>query len=395
MWHKFLLWGVQRYLRGQVRRRPPRPLAELAPDRVRRVLILNATALGDLMFSTPAFRALKETYPHWQLDLVLKPQFQELAAPNPHISRLWAYPGRRGLLRLLRDLRRQAYDLAIILHGNDPEASLIAWASGAPFLIGSARSPLAFAYSAAVAHPEVYEHAIERRLDYVRRVGADTPQRHLEVLLPQEEIATSRAVLADYFGSCPELLVAFHPTGSGAYKWWPRENYAAVGQYLYNRLNVSFLIISSASEHPVAEALARELPGPALITGGRYSLGRVAGLLSHCRLLVANDSGPLHLALALRVPTIALIGADHPARIGPYQAPWGIALHHRQEVCDREPCLLTRCRDNICLQAITVEEVTNLIRTWWEPQYLAGGSEEQGTPALSPPPECSGPKDTS
>jgi hypothetical protein len=63
MWHKFLLWASTKYLQAQVRRRPPRPLEELDLARVRRVLLLNATALGDFLFSTPVFRALQETYP--------------------------------------------------------------------------------------------------------------------------------------------------------------------------------------------------------------------------------------------------------------------------------------------------------------------------------------------
>ena len=98
----------------------------------------------------------------------------------------------------------------------------------------------------------------------------------------------------------------------------------------------------------------------------------VAALLTHCRLLVANDSGPLHLGLALGVPTIALIGADDPRRVGPYGVDWGVALHKRQEVCTEEPCRLKKCPKNVCLEAITVAEVVEMIKTWWEPQYVAG-----------------------
>ena len=73
------------------------------------------------------------------------------------------------------------------------------------------------------------------------------------------------------------------------------------------------------------------------MTGGRFPLLTVAALLSHCRLLVANDSGPLHLGLALGVPTIGLLGADDPRRVGPYQVDWGVALHKRDEVCAGSP----------------------------------------------------------
>jgi ADP-heptose:LPS heptosyltransferase len=370
MWHKFLLAISHAYLKSAVRRRPPRPLQELDLSGVRRVLLLNATALGDLLFSTPTFRALKETYPYWQLDMLVHPRYQDIAVPNPHLSRLWLYPGRGPrLFTLMRQVRRQHYDLVVILHGNDPEATLIARAAGTPFILGSAHSPLAFAYSATVSHPDPFEHAIERRLAYARLLGADTPDRRLDLLVPPAEMGRARDLLVQHFGSLPDLLVALHPTGSAPYKWWPQERYAEVGKFIHERYGSPLLIVSGRADRPLAEKLAAQLPGPTLVTGGRYSLLTVAGLLSHCRLLVANDSGPLHMALALGVPTIALLGADHPSRIGPYRVDTGTYLYAKEGACPEPDCLNRKCPDNLCLQAITTQDVTTTLQTWWDPRF--------------------------
>jgi DNA-binding transcriptional LysR family regulator len=86
------------YLRRQVRRRPPRRLADLDPAQVRRVLLISATALGDTLLSTPAIRALKERYPDWQLEVLGHRVFGAILAHNPHVARLWAYPGRNRRL---------------------------------------------------------------------------------------------------------------------------------------------------------------------------------------------------------------------------------------------------------------------------------------------------------
>ena len=172
--HKFLMKMARLYLARRVRRRPPRPLSGLNLGGVRRVLLISATALGDTIFSTPAIRALKDRYPAWELEVLAHRVFGVLLAHNPHVGRIYTYPGRnRRLLTLARDLKRRAYDLVIILHGNDPEATLLAYLSGSPYIIGSAGSPLAFAYSAIVSPAGPYEHAIERRLNYVRLLGAD------------------------------------------------------------------------------------------------------------------------------------------------------------------------------------------------------------------------------
>jgi ADP-heptose:LPS heptosyltransferase len=326
--------------------------------------------LGDWFFSTPTFRALKETYPHWQLDALVNPSHRDLATHNPHLSRMWLYPGRGGaLLSLMHRIRREDYDLVIILHGNDPEASLMAHAAGAPLVIGSANSPLAFTYSAGVPPHDLFEHAIERRLAYARLLGADTDKRRMELTVPASEVAQAREILVEYFGGLPDLLVALHPTGSATYKWWPLERYTELGQYLFERYQANLLIISGSRDRPAAEGLAAQLPGPVLVTGGRYPLITVAGLLSHCRLLVANDSGPLHMGLALGVPTLALLGADHPARIGPYGVDWGTYLYGKEGACPEPDCLTRRCPDNQCLKAISTEEVITTIQTWWEPRF--------------------------
>ncbi len=168
------------------------------------------------------------------------------------------------------------------------------------------------------------------------------------------------------------MLLALHPTGSDPYKWWPLESFRELGNYLYQTYQAPLLLISGRRDRQVAEALAAKMAGPTLVTGGRFSLLTVAALLSRCRLLVGNDSGPLHMALALGVPCIALMGADHPARVGPYQVPWGTYLHKREAVCELEACLLKKCPANRCLQAIEVSEVTQLLKDWWEPRFLKG-----------------------
>ena len=192
----------------------------------------------------------------------------------------------------------------------------------------------------------------------------------MDLFLPPEESEKAAGILTENFGALPPRLMAFHTTGSDPYKWWPAASFIELGNFLYEKYQASLLIISGASDRPQAEAIAAKLSGPTLVTGGRYSLLTVAALLSHCRLLVANDSGPLHMGLALKVPTIALIGADDPRRVGPYGVDWGNSLHKREEVCDRQPCLLKKCPENRCLTAITVSEVVKLIREWWEPRWL-------------------------
>jgi ADP-heptose:LPS heptosyltransferase len=354
-------------------------LSDLDLGQVRRALIISNTALGDTLFSTPAIRALKERFPSWELEVLAHRVFGALLTHNPYVAKIWSYPGRnRRLLALARDLRLRAFDLVIILHGNDPEATLLAHLTGSPFIIGSAGSPLALAYAASVAPTGPYEHAIERRLNYVRLLSADTANKRMDLFLSPAERDVAAAILAEKFGQVPPLLLAFHPTGSDPYKWWPQTSFIQLGNFLFELYHAPLLIISGKGDRQQAEAIAAQLAGPSLVTGGRFHLLTVAALLAHCRLLVANDSGPLHLGLALGVPTIGLLGADDPRRVGPYQVEWGVALHKREEVCTQEPCLLKKCQKNICLEAIAVADVVEMVKAWWEPRYQRPVTRDQG-----------------
>ena len=132
--------------------------------------------------------------------------------------------------------------------------------------------------------------------------------------------------------------MAFHPTGSDPYKWWPAASFWRWGIFCTSAM--ARRCSSSAAPGPGAcrgpgRPPARPHPGHRGALSPPHD-GRPA---KHCRLLVANDSGPLHMGLALGVPTIALMGADDPRRVGPYAVEWGAWLHKREQVCDLDPCL--------------------------------------------------------
>ena len=351
-------------------RRPSRPLSELQIDKVQRVLLINSTALGDLLFSTPAIRCLKENFPAWELDILVQSGLKTLLQHNPDLVHCWNFPGRNlRLLKLAKQLRTRNYDLVIILHGNDPEASLLAWLTASPFIIGSSKSPLSFAYSYGVSSGCLEEHAIEKRLNFVRPLGVKVDGKRMEIFLPAVVRKEAYRILTKHFGSFPAMLVAFHPGGSAPYKRWPLNNFALLGKFLKQVYNAQFLLISTKEERNLAQSLANRIDAPALVTGGYYDLLTVAALLGQCHLFVGNDSGPLHLALALQTPSIGLLGADDPKRIGPYQVDWGSFIF-KEEACLRNPCLTKRCPRPQCLETIGPEEVIRLIQEWWQPKFL-------------------------
>ena len=362
MIHRFRDQILQMLMRRGADKRPARPFALSDMEGVRRILLMSTTAIGDTLFSTPAIRAMKETYPEREIHVLCHQRQALLLKENPQIDRLLFYRGKaRGLLSLVRSLREQHYDLVVILHSNDPEAVPLARATRAPYLIGSGTSRFAAFLSLGIVCRDENRHAIEQRLDLVRAAGADTADREMDYLLPADWEPKAHGILGEFFGGGFQPLIGLHPTGSGSYKWWPADYFVDLGNRLFDRYGCRFILFSSKAEAPAAQAIASRLKAPVLNTEGRFDLAITGGLIRSCSLFIANDSGPLHMALALRVPTVALIGADSPLRIGPYQAGKAVSLYRKEEVCDLPRCLNEKCVDNRCLKQIRPEEVLQVI----------------------------------
>ena len=129
--------------------RQPDP-AELGSSAIRRILVVSCTAIGDTLMSTPAIRSLRLRYPHAHLSLVIHPAYRPLFAGLPGVDAMFGYAGKwQGFIRLARTLRRQQFDLAVILHGNEPQATPLAYLSGARwiFKLPNAGNPFQFLLS--------------------------------------------------------------------------------------------------------------------------------------------------------------------------------------------------------------------------------------------------------
>jgi ADP-heptose:LPS heptosyltransferase len=349
---------VHRLMQERARHRTLRPFDLSALEGIKRILLMTTTAIGDTLFSTPAIRAVKETYPDKEVHVLGHVRNQLLLQENPYIDRLLLYHGKRkGITTLFRQLKELRYDLVIILHSNDPEALPLAWATRAPFIIGPGTSRFAEFLSNRVYCQDDNRHAIERRLDFVRVIGADTVSTKMDLFLNSNWEVKADHILKAKWSDRIQPLIGLHPTGSGAYKWWPAKNFSSLAQELVNRYQARFIIFSSGKEAAVSRSIAENLGDAVLVAQGEYDLLEAAGLMKKCRLFIANDSGPLHMALALGVPTLALIGADSPLRIGPYQVPNSVSLYKKEEVCQEPHCLNQGCRDNQCMKAISPEEV--------------------------------------
>ncbi|HHL39517.1 MAG TPA: glycosyltransferase family 9 protein [Deltaproteobacteria bacterium] len=352
---------IRRVFSALARRDGPAPPFDAR--RARRLLVVNTTAVGDTLISTPALRALKKGFDGASLTVLASAAAAAVLGANPYVDSIIVHPGRVNLRYLaavpglVRRLRRGRFDLVVVLHGNDPDTGPLVYLTGAPWRLGPAQQEFSFLYTMHMGEKGAHVHEVDWRLDSLGALGIAPDGRGLDLFLTAEDRATARAFL-DERGIAPRRFVAVHPFGTRANRWWPEERVVEFCSLLEPELGLVPVIIGGEAERCAAERMAAR--SGAHCAAGRLRLRASAALLSEAAALVTTDSGPMHMAQAVGTPTVALFGAAGAERTGPVNPDDRIV--RRDELpcvpCHRKECRMERL---LCMEAIGAREVIDTL----------------------------------
>jgi heptosyltransferase-1 len=334
-----------------------------------RIVLIKPSALGDIMHSLPVLGALRQRFPGAHIAWVVNRVYEPLLRDHPDLDAV--LPFERSLKNplaaaaafagLLRRLGQQQFDLAIDLQGL-LRTGLMARASGARVRLGlrSAREGARWLYTHTADDTHGVQHAVDRYWLIAQALGAGAYERRF--VLPVEPAcrAWARTLLCDY----PRPWLAVGVGARWLTKRWPPQHFADLTQQALDAFGGSAVFVGAADEAPLAEQTAAQLRGPILNLAGRTSLPQLAALLAEVDLMLANDTGPLHLAVALGRPVVAPYTCTVVARTGPY----GQAEH---AVATRVWCAgscLKQCDRLECMQELTPDRLWpvlhNLLSRW-------------------------------
>ncbi|MEK6692595.1 MAG: glycosyltransferase family 9 protein [Nitrospirota bacterium] len=326
------------------------------------ILLLNTTAIGDTLFCTPAIRAVRKTFPEAKIISLVSPKAREVLLNNPNIDRFIDYTGRVNLpffFRLpgiIKGLRKERVDLSIVLDSNDPEAGPFSYLSGAPVRIGWQESRLSFLFNLPARKKINDLHIVDIKLKALETVGVKAVGRKPEIFLSEEEETKADRILRDE-GLSKEGVVGIHPFGAKRYKWWPEEYVISLGNLLLEKYGYRAVIFGGGKERDSAEKISKGMKERPLVLAGRTGIRESAALIKQCIFFVTSDSGPMHLAQAVGIPTIAIFGPTDPSSAGP-TGEKNIVL--RKKV-DCSPCKVYDCPHVSCMKAIGVEDVLGAV----------------------------------
>jgi heptosyltransferase-2 len=333
-------------------------------EKIHNVLIRGTNWIGDVVMTFPAIAAVRETLPAARITVLVKPWVADLVRMHPAVDEVLVYerPGRHegsgGILKLARELRARRFDAAILLQ-NAIEAAIIARLAGIPVRAGYSTD----ARGLLLTHPvrlEARIKTVHQSLYYVEMLEALglTQSRAPLALTPTEAqriAAEQHLVRFGIAGRRPIVGMAPGAAYGPAKRWFP-ERFAAVADRLAQRHACPILLFGSDGDRASTEAVQSAAKSALVDVAGRTNLSDAIALIACCDLFVTNDSGLMHVAGALGVPTVAIFGSTNPKTTYPL----GERTVLIRRPVDCSPCLKQECpTDFRCMDLVTVDEVVD------------------------------------
>jgi heptosyltransferase-2 len=370
--------------------------ATISPSRI---LVRGVNWLGDAVMSTPALLRLRERFPGARISLLTHEKLRDLWPGHPAANDVIAFGENDSVLAVARKLRPGQFDLALVLP-NSPRSAMEIWLAGIPQRIGYARPWRSFFLTqSAAARPDAVEmhkrsvgeirqiiartdagstistpktefseqaHHVHQYLHLTAALGAN-PQPlapRLEIANEEIEAARQKFALAAVTDAGRPLLGLNPNAEYGAAKRWPVERFIAVATRVQRQTNCVWLLLGGKTDAAVTAQIAVALnnsSGGVRDLAGRTSLRELMALLKSCRLLLTNDTGPMHVAAALGTTVVVPFGSTSPELTGPG---WLNDARHRLIKSDApcSPCFLRECPiDFRCMNGISADRVTEAV----------------------------------
>ncbi len=334
----------------------------------KRILIVTVNWLGDLLFMTPAIRSIRRAYPDSYIACLAPGRGLDLLTGNPHINKLISFEESRGLrgilhwLALANQLRSERFDTAFLFHRSFTRAFVVRLA-GIRSRIGYRTWKQGWLLTQSAVSPS--KDSVHKATWYLKLLEADQiPADGLryDVELTREDHAAAEKLLKGWGIGSSVRLIALHVGSNWKLKRWPAESFAQLADALATKFDARIVFIGSGEDRSLIEKVIQRMNVKPLVAAGRTTLRQSGALLARSALVVSNDSGPLHLALAVGTPVVGLFGPTLPELSGPPSGAKAISLFG--SIGCPVPCYQLNCPANLCMSEIRVDQVVAAAETF-------------------------------
>ncbi|MDI6758851.1 MAG: lipopolysaccharide heptosyltransferase II, partial [Candidatus Omnitrophota bacterium] len=330
----------------------------------RRILIVRTDRMGDVVLSTPVIKALRDEYPDAYIAMMISPYTREIVENNPYLDDVIIYDKDSlhktwfGSFRFAVELKKKRFDLCLILHPTN-RSHLVTFFAGIPKRVGYNRK-LGFLLTHRIKHTKQAgeKHELEYNLDLIRVLGIAPKDKNLFIPVSDDSENWAKVLFIREGFKDSDKILAIHPGASCPSKIWPIERFAEAADQLIKKCGFKVIVLGGGECLSLAQNLTQAMTGSAVNLAGKTSISQLTSILKRCALFITNDSGPVHIAVAVGTPVISIFGRNQkglsPKRWGPLGKE--DRFLHKEVGCVE--CLAHNCKKEFtCLKAISVEEV--------------------------------------
>lgn len=326
------------------------------------ILVIALKRGGDTILSIPTFRAIKESLPHSHVTVFANSYVKDILEIINYIDSIATYDKEFSFFqkaRFVKKLSSTQFDLAVDLTCDYTfEGALWTYLSGAKYRVGCNIYGRGFLFNRAVKHERKPPHAIDEILNIVKSVNLDTPDKSIIISASKEAKETIKQFLRERNVKDEDLLIGIHPGGYYPTQHWLNERFAEVADEVIKKYKARAVLMGGPKEEGLISRIKKKMINRPLFFLNQ-PIRNLLALIQSCHLLLCNNSGPLHMAVALGTPTVSTMGPTIPERWWPYGQ--GHIVIRKDLPC--MPCNEGNCRlkTHDCMRLITVEEVLKAI----------------------------------
>lgn len=339
------------------------------PKDIKKILVIRLDHIGDLLSTTPVFRAIRGTYFKVRLDALVNKQNKDIAKNNPFIDNIMTYDPPwfkrksrrlikvREFLRLVKAIKEQEYDIGIDLRG-DLRHIILMFLAGIDYRVGYGITGGGFLLNKEVSYdPKI--HQIEQNLNLLRAIGIEPGYAKSEFFVSDEYIDFAKSFCEKNGLETKDFIVCIHPGAGYPSKRWLAKKWAKLIDRLNEEFKAKIILVGSKEEKSLSDNINTMLKTKTIDVVGKTSLGELAALLKKAKLFIGTDSGPSHIASAVDRPSVILYSGTNDSK---QWAPLGNKTVIIQKDVPCKGCERLKCPNNVCMDLITVDEVMEAVR---------------------------------
>jgi len=334
------------------------------------ILVVLVAGIGDLILASKSIRAIRNGFPDADINLVTSTEASVIAKNCGYVDRVWPFPIRElrdaktyifEMLKLVRSLRKTRFHVVVNLY------RIYSWRGTITMglLFGLLKSTIKvghdhkgfgiFLNKKAPAETYKDRHFADAMMDIARLAGGVPDDKGIDVFWDKESEKKWEHLFPPEKHDPSQTQIGINAGGDRANRRWNPNNYAMVSDRLIEQFNARIVLLGGPGEEDIAQDVQSSMKHEAVNLAGQLTLNDLVYVIGRFDLLVTNDSGPMHIAAAVKTPLVAIFGPENLKLLGPYAPPDSYRVVIKDVDC--RPCNKKNCKRPICLELITPEEV--------------------------------------